>query len=640
MPLTSSVSPSGPAGLRSRLAYPALILLTLILLCSEGWQIWTAREARLEEAQIAAANLARALLSTAESEFAQASSITAAIAEQLETEGTGPASLTRVGWLMRRQLHAPSALRNISVYGADGTLLFTSFVGAAMGTSIADRGYFRAHREDAGLGLQVGSAIRSRLDGQWIIPLSRRYADASGHLGGVVVAALEIGAFTQEFGGYDLGRGGMVALLRTDGRLLARVPADEAVLGSPVLNRTPFREPIAPLRSGHFHFASPVDEVDRVGAYRVAEGYPIAVAIGFGVEDVLARWTSGAVLRAASAIPVGGLLLLLGLGFIRQSRLRRDAEHRAAEGDSWAQLVAEHSGDMLSQIGPDGRVDYVSPSAVRVLGLPARALLGRFMEDVIHPEDRPVLRAALEAVRQPGAQEEILLRVTRPDGSPAWIDASLRGLGAHQAAAPGSCLAVLRDATGRKAIEERMSALAMTDALTGLANRQRFDALLAAEWSRCSREGGWVAVLLLDLDHFRGFNEENGHAAGDDALRAVARAVDAAIRRPADVAARHGGDRFAVILPRTDMAGAQDVAERVRLAVAATAIPHRAARAGSLTASLGLAATQPLPGALPDASVLVDAAEAALHEAKRTGRNRVVEAPSIIAIQTQRQGHH
>ena len=135
------------------------------------------------------------------------------------------------------------------------------------------------------------------------------------------------------------------------------------------------------------------------------EDVSLFAAIGFGAQEVLAHWTSETALRAASAILAGGLLLLLGLGLIRQSRLRREAEHRAEEGDTWAQLVAEHSGDMLSQIGPDGRIDYVSPSALRVLGLPARALLGRSMEDIIHPEDRPTLRAALEAVLNGGEDE-------------------------------------------------------------------------------------------------------------------------------------------------------------------------------------------------------------------------------------------
>jgi diguanylate cyclase (GGDEF)-like protein len=156
------------------------------------------------------------------------------------------------------------------------------------------------------------------------------------------------------------------------------------------------------------------------------------------------------------------------------------------------------------------------------------------------------------------------------------------------------------------------------DPLTGLPNRRAFDEELAREVARASRTGEPLAVVVLDVDRFKAVNDGHGHPAGDAVLREVAARASGAVRR-GDLAARVGGEEFALLLPGADLAGAVELAGRVRAAVAARPIPAGAA-ALAVTVSLGCAALA--PGEAPDA--LVARADARLYEAKRTGRDRVV----------------
>ncbi|MEW6489219.1 MAG: sensor domain-containing diguanylate cyclase [Thermodesulfobacteriota bacterium] len=171
---------------------------------------------------------------------------------------------------------------------------------------------------------------------------------------------------------------------------------------------------------------------------------------------------------------------------------------------------------------------------------------------------------------------------------------------------------------------EELDRLARSDALTGLANRREFFARLAAEIQRSRRYEHGLSLLLLDVDHFKKVNDVHGHPAGDAVLRAVARAL-AGFARETDLAARHGGEEFALLLPSTAEAGARAVAERVRAGIEALQVEWEG-KVLPVRASLGLAA---LEGDLEGADALVARADQALYAAKQTGRNKVVAYSEI-----------
>ncbi|MFN3586205.1 MAG: diguanylate cyclase [Moraxellaceae bacterium] len=167
---------------------------------------------------------------------------------------------------------------------------------------------------------------------------------------------------------------------------------------------------------------------------------------------------------------------------------------------------------------------------------------------------------------------------------------------------------------------ERLNAIlarhASEDPLTGLANRRQLSEALWREWERAGRNGLSIGLLFVDVDHFKPYNDHYGHHAGDEALVAVARALQEALLRPADLVARYGGEEFVVLLPETDSEGAVEVAQRLLAAVDALALPHAPA-GGHLGISIGIATACP-GGDGPQA--LLDAADAALYEAKAAGR--------------------
>jgi diguanylate cyclase (GGDEF)-like protein len=181
----------------------------------------------------------------------------------------------------------------------------------------------------------------------------------------------------------------------------------------------------------------------------------------------------------------------------------------------------------------------------------------------------------------------------------------------------------------RKSAEDQLARLALIDSLTGLANRRQFDDVLEREWREARRNGLPLALLMIDVDFFKAFNDRYGHRSGDDALVRISEAIAAQIKRPGDLAARYGGEEFVVILRATDTQSAMTVAERLRAAVVALGIAHDGHPGGVVSVSIGLAAFVP-PRSVA-VSRLLEAADRALYDAKRTGRNRVSVSAAAAA---------
>jgi len=174
--------------------------------------------------------------------------------------------------------------------------------------------------------------------------------------------------------------------------------------------------------------------------------------------------------------------------------------------------------------------------------------------------------------------------------------------------------------TERRFAEARLEKLAVTDSLTSLPNRRRFDDFLEAELRRSQRASQFLSLILLDIDHFKAYNDHYGHVEGDACLQKVAQSISAAARRPSDLAARYGGEEFALVLSQTGKEGAIRIAEAVLRGIRDLEIPNEGLGPGNfVTASIGLVAAR--PDRTLQSSNLVSQADEALYQSKENGRD-------------------
>lgn len=172
-----------------------------------------------------------------------------------------------------------------------------------------------------------------------------------------------------------------------------------------------------------------------------------------------------------------------------------------------------------------------------------------------------------------------------------------------------------------------LSRLSNLDGLTGVPNRRAFNTNLDREWRRCQRSHKPLSLIMIDIDHFKSFNDTYGHLAGDDCLKTVSTNLQQVLERPGDLLARYGGEEFIALLPETDSGGAQLVANKMLRKISELAIPHASAlMEDHVTISLGVATAQPKRAAL--SAKLMEAADNALYQAKQNGRNRLNTWPT------------
>jgi diguanylate cyclase (GGDEF)-like protein len=494
-----------------RLAMTFLALVCLSLLAVQGWSSYSARETYLDDANISTINMASALADHAEASFNLADTTLLGIVERVE-HGELETQADRMHALLTNLVARTPSLQGLFVYGADGRWLLTSLERIPANANNADREYFEYHRTHAALGAHVGSPVRSRSSGAWVVPVSRRINGADGSFAGVALATLKLAFFKSYYQSFDIGNHGTIFLASDSGRFVVRRPFSEKDYGGDISHGPLFHLwQQSRTVSGSAILTANIDKVERLYTYHHLQNYPLLIAVAVAKDEVLQRWRASTISAIAGTLCLIVLLLFLGARMIGQL-IERDRLQRQ-------------------------------------------------------------LRAAKSALETTNASLQLL---------------------------------------------------AMSDGLTGLANRRHFDDRLDSEFRRAIRDQSPLALVILDIDYFKRFNDRQGHVAGDACLQQVAQAVLSGQRRPADVAARFGGEEFIILLPDTDLAGALLVAEKIRAAIAALQCAHGGSPFHVVTASVGVHARVPARGQAPRS--MVEAADQALYLAKAEGRNRVCSA--------------
>jgi diguanylate cyclase (GGDEF)-like protein/PAS domain S-box-containing protein len=301
------------------------------------------------------------------------------------------------------------------------------------------------------------------------------------------------------------------------------------------------------------------------------------------------------------------------IGIAHDASVRREHERALRESETRFKALVQRSSDVAVIVEIGGTITFVSPGVVDLLGFQPDQLVGTSGWDVVHPDDLDDLRAALYPIaKEPGSHGLVEYRIRTADGSYRWVEETVSNMVDEPAV--GGIVANIRDVGDRKRMESDLSHRALHDDLTGLPNRAHLDRALDAALN--ASEG--VAVLVLDVDQFKLINDSHGHAVGDDLLRQMSARLDHALR-PGDVAGRFGGDEFVVVCRDiTAVHQAEQIAERLRASLQSPFNLHGVGPV-FVSASVGIAAG--LSGSTTAAELFHDA-DAAMYEAKRSGRGR------------------
>nr|WP_294554502.1 diguanylate cyclase [uncultured Rhodopila sp.] len=583
-------------------------------------------------------------------------------------EIAGSASLRATLQAIRAQY---PQVQGIWLVDAAGLVRLAADALPARPVNLAGRDYFRVLQSGAAE-FSLGGMVRGAVSGEANFNFGRRLQRPGGSFNGAVVTTVYPQYFSDFWASVAPQPFMVTGLDRGDRMIMMRIPAVD-----PDAARLPGDSVFARHAQGHdrgsFRDTAVLDGIERLYSFRKLGHYDAYIVHGVGVETALQVWRRDLVINGAVAFVSAAILLGFALvalhragreqaaryfaAEIERSRAaeaaRRDAaEAHAAElqrvndglaeagraaraSEAQFRILAEHSSDAIIRTGVDGIHRYMSPSTFRLTGYRPEELVGRPWMFNIHPDDLPIAQDAFAGLLHGAASFEYTFRLLRKDGAAIWIEGLSTPVCHPATGIAEEVVTVLRDITARKQAEAALAAAvedltrqAATDSLTGLANRRCFDETLEREWRRANREGRPLALLMLDVDCFKYYNDDYGHPMGDTVLRTIAACMQAAVRRPGDTAARYGGEEFAVILPNTHGDGAVQVAETIRTAVASLALPHPHGPAGVVTISIGVAAvvTTTYPTLETTPASLIDSADAALYAAKAAGRNRTVRA--------------
>jgi PAS domain S-box-containing protein len=453
----------------SALRRPPLTALTIVfvfaicatLLGSEGWRVWNAREQVLDDNRVEAANLAQSLGQHAKDAVKLADTILVGMVERLEADDTGPDDLSRLHRLLARYVAENPVLNGLFVFDDTGAWIANSE--PPPGANNADREYLIYHGSHADEGgPHLGPPLISRSSQAWVIPVSRRFNHPDGSFAGVVVAMLDVAYFQRFYATFDIGAKGAILLALRDGTVLVRRPVDPPIIGHSLATAPLFKDYLSKSPAGVAEIKSSTDAVVRLYTYQLVEDYPLLVSAALARDEILAKWRHDAVVSlivdSAVMVVLGGLGCALAYQIGRIAR----AERSAAAAGAHYRLLADHSADVIAQIGDGWIAKYVSPAARQVLGYEPAELVGTAVNTLIHEDDRPLVAEHVRRVSTGSADAVRSHRIRRKDGRHIWVEAAFWLVAPQRNRSP-EFVVTLRDIGQRKEAETRL-----LDAIEGI----------------------------------------------------------------------------------------------------------------------------------------------------------------------------
>lgn len=337
-------TPGGPLK-RLPLRKAAVMFVAAVCLCLCGLlylQLEQSRRYDLSLAEVASSNLTRAMAQQAQDTFLSADLVMTSLVDWIQAEGFGVVKNPRLQQTFARRVQALEQLHGLFLFDKNGQWVVTSFDDLPRRGGVADRDYFMFHQQNPSLLAHIGPAIRSRQNGEWIIPISRRINDQHGEFQGVLLAGIKLSYFDQFFKSFSLDDNGVMFLALSDGTLLARRPFEEARIGESLAHGDIFQKYLPNACFGNGMIRSVVDNVVRLYGYRQLDAYPLVVAAATPKETILRGWYANAY---QSSVVVA--LVVLGVGlfgwvFVLQVRNGELIEADLRTAQEQLEVIATH----------------------------------------------------------------------------------------------------------------------------------------------------------------------------------------------------------------------------------------------------------------------------------------------------------
>ncbi|APW37179.1 hypothetical protein RD110_08170 [Rhodoferax koreense] len=607
-------------------------------------QIKAEQQNRLQtQARVVAENLVRQLRGVDSALRGLRADLTAPSAAQADV--VSPHRLNELG-------RAMPGVRGIVVLDAQGRIT-VSEASVLEGQDFASREYFRAPRERPDYTSLYVSPPFTSTRGVYSINLGIAVPDVHGRFNGVISANLDPEYFEIVARSVLYAPDMLVSVIHGDGKPFIDLhPARSGHGKDPAQHSASFARHIASERSETI--AEDEDALthdNRMVVFRTVfppeldMDTPLVVSVSRSTREVYAPWRDD--VRSLALLFV--LLCISSAGTLHFVQQRRQAtSHAANERQRLADISAEQLRGAAELQQRTGRLAKVggwqlelatqqmtwTDEMYEIHDVDRQAALSRGVAlSPYTPDARRLVESAMHEAIQHGTPWSLEARVVTARGRQLWVRTQgeaivengrvVRLIGASQ-----DVTERVRFATELQAANEKLERLTVTDGLTGVGNRRLFDQKLATEWTRCARRGLDLGLLMVDIDHFKLYNDHYGHQGGDAVLRQVATILTQCVQRSGELVARYGGEEFAVLLPGSDMESASIVADLFLAQLAQAAIPHIASStAAVLTMSIGVASMAPVATDQP--AQLIRSADSALYIAKHLGRNRAEQAPAV-----------
>lgn len=518
---------------------------------------------------------------------------------------------------------ASEMIVQIAVIDENGMLRATNHAPRQAGTlNLSDREHFRAHVGTSADTLFISRPVLGRASQKWSLQLTRRLTKADGQFGGVLVASVDPFYLSRFYDSIELGDGGSIALIGTDGIVRAGGIDAPMELGRDIAH-APALSSLVRSTDGVFAYETHTEPHRRMIAHRVVRGLPLIVSVT-AAEPVLNPLGAAArsyVIGAALLTMVVVTVMVVALGDSRRLERARLALARSEQHERRTarelKLTLDHMSQGILMVDVNDNVAVINRQAVRLLDLPDDLLSRRltYQQLIEHQDDGAEFRdlerqpAVMKAIRSTAARDLVPhYERTRPNGTVLEV---------RTVSLPdGGFVRTFTDITANRRSEAQIRHLARHDALTNLSNRVVFRQELETAIEDASRDGGF-ALHLIDLDRFKGVNDQLGHPVGDRLLKAVAQRLRGTVRG-GDIVARLGGDEFAILQPnvfREQEAAALAARLCSRLSEPFEIEGHRIV----IGASVGIALARDCD-TTPDA--VLKSADLALYTAKAGGRGK------------------